>query len=92
MAKPRRKVVGVPDGDTIRLARKIHGTNKIRLANVDAPEMGSRDGEKARNILRGMVGGKQVIIEPVGRSYDRLVANVKIGRRSVNKRMKEKGY
>jgi len=92
MRNPRRKVVGVLDGDTIRLTRKIQGTDKIRLAGVNAPEMGSRAGEKARNVLRGMVGGKQVIIEPVGRSYDRVVANVKRGHRSVNKRMREKGY
>ena len=82
----------VLDGDTIELARKIQGTNKIRLANVDAPELGSRSGNKARNVLRGLVGGKQVTIKPVGRSYDRVVANVKLGHKSVNKRMREKGY
>ena len=92
MRNPRRKVARVLDGDTIELARKIQGTNKIRLANVDCPELGSRSGAKARNVLRGLVGGRQVIIEPIGRSYDRVVANVKIGHMSVNKRMREKGY
>lgn len=92
MSKRRRKIEGVLDGDTLRLSRKLQGTDKIRLANVDAPEMGSKAGTKARNVLRGMAGGKTATIDVVGRSYDRLVANVTVDRKSVNRRMREKGY
>lgn len=88
--KMKRTVKKVIDGDTIVVNRKIGNTNKIRLANVYAPEKGTKAGRKATNILRGLVGGKSITLTPKGRSYDRVVAEVRLGRKSVNKRMREK--
>lgn len=89
----RRKVTGIFDGDTIKVARKIEGIDVIRLANVNAPEKGRPRGDRAKNELRGMVGGKTVTIKPVAVDpYGRLVAEVIADRKSVNKRMRERGY
>lgn len=93
MAKPRRTVKRIVDGDTFEVARSVGGSRFVRLAGVDAPEKHDRGGRKATNTLRGLIGGQQVIIDPVARDkYGRVVANVKKSRKSVNKRMKDKGY
>lgn len=93
MAKSyRRKVQGIIDGDTFWIQKPIKGFQKVRLAGVGAPERGKPYGEKAMHRLRGMIGGKVVTIKPVGTSYDRVVAEVYSGRRSVNKRMKNRIY
>lgn len=88
----RRTVKKVIDGDTFIVNRKINGTNKIRLANVDAPERYQFGGKSATGTLRHLIGGQTVSIIPVGRSYDRVVANVRVDRSLVNKRMRERGY
>lgn len=84
----RRKVKQVIDGDTFVVSRKIGDTNRIRLAGVNAPEKYQFGGRKAANRLRGLIGGKTVTIVPVGRSYNRVVANVRSNRKSVNKKLK----
>ena len=81
----RRKVKQVIDGDTFVVSRKIGNTNRIRLAGVRAPERYQFGGRKATNRLRGLIGGKTVTIVPVGRSYSRVVANVRSKRESINK-------
>ena len=86
----RRTVKKIIDGDTFVVNRRINGTNKVRLANVYAPERYQFGGRKATNILRGLIGGEQVTIVPIARSYDRVVANVRVNRRSVNKAMQQR--
>lgn len=81
----RRTVVKVIDGDTFIVNRRIGNTNKVRLANADAPELNQYGGRQAANALRNLVAGKQVTMTPVGRSYDRVVANVRVRRKSVNR-------
>jgi len=84
----RRKVKRVIDGDTFIVSRRIGNTNRIRLAGVKAPARYQFGGRKATNRLRGLISGKTVTIVPVGRSYGRIVANVRSRRRSVNKRLR----
>ncbi len=50
--------------------------NKIRLKNIDAPESGTPQGEKAIRYLKQFLEGKRVTFEPVGISHDRIVADV----------------
>ena len=52
----RRTVKKIIDGDTFVVNRKIGSTNKVRLANVDAPERYQFGGRKATNTLRGLIG------------------------------------
>lgn len=84
---PKGKVTKVVDGDTF----KVRGGKAIRLANVSAPEIGTRGGAKAKSDLQGLIGGKTVSYDPVGKSYGREVANVKIAGKSVNQVMRNKG-
>ena len=87
-----RTVKRVIDGDTFEVARRIGKFDKIRLANVSAPKKSTRAGMEAMRALRGMMGGKRVTIRPVGRSYNRVVAEVFANRKSVNRRMRKRGY
>ena len=83
----KEKVVRVIDGDTIVTASR---KNPIRLANVDAPELDERGGQKAKRTLEKLVLGQIVAVDTKARDkYGRSVANVKLGRRSVNKTMRE---
>jgi len=88
----KRTVKKVIDGDTFVVNRKIGNSNIVRLANVDAPEKHQFGGSKATNVLKGLIGGQSVNINPVGKSYGRIVANVSRGRNSVNRKMRNKGY
>jgi len=84
----KEKVVRVIDGDTFMTDRRKH---PVRLANVDAPERGQKGADIAKKALENMVLGKEVSIVTKARDkYARSVANVKQGRYSVNKAMKER--
>jgi len=86
---PKEKVQKVIDGDTFVTQK---GTT-VRLANVNAPEKGHRGAPQARKDLINLISRKPVNIEPVARDpYGRLVANVKVVNKSVNKAMRGKGW
>ncbi len=83
------KVSKVSDGDTF----VTQDGTKVRLANVNAPEKGQRGAPQARSDLRRLISRKQVNVETVARDpYGRVVANVKVGNKSVNKAMRSKGW
>ena len=50
---PKARVTKVIDGDTFKIPRKV-----IRLANVYAPEMGTKGGSQAKADLKNIVKGK----------------------------------
>ena len=87
----KRKIDKVIDGDTFRVKRKVNGSNYIRLSGVNTPEINSKGGQTAKERLKQTVG-RGVTLQPKGRSYGRVVADVRHNRRSVNKKMKEYGY
>lgn len=87
----KRQVDKIIDGDTFRVKRKVNGSNYVRLANVNAPEINARGGQTAKVRLKKALG-KSVNITTKGRSYSRVVADVRNGRKSVNKQMKNYGY
>ena len=86
---PRKeRVTKVIDGDTFMTASR---KNPIRLANVDAPEKGTRGGAAATKALKDMIQGETVSVDTVARdTYGRSVAKVKVGRNSVNKAVKDR--
>lgn len=86
----RRTVKRITDGDTFIVNRKIGNTNKVRLAGYNAPERNQFGGQKATNKLRGLIGGKTVSIIPRAKSYGRVVADVRVNRKSVAKRMQRR--
>jgi len=78
-----RKVKRVLDGDTFQTYRKIKGSNYVRLAGVNAPEKHQFGGREATARLKRQIQGKTVTLQPVGRSYSRVVARVRVNRRLV---------
>ncbi len=84
------KVKKVIDGDTFEGSRKKF----YRLAGIDTPEKRSRGFNKAKEILKDMIEGKEVFVEEKGQSYGRkvVVARVQRTKMTVNERMKRRGY
>lgn len=78
----RRKIKNIVDGDTFKTYRKVRGTNYVRIARTNAPERGQRGYGPAKARLQRFVG-KTVTLVPQGRSYNRVVADVRYKRRRV---------
>jgi len=57
------KVVGVADGDTIKVLDATNTQHKIRLQGIDAPEKAQPFGQKSKQSLSQMVYNKQVTVE-----------------------------
>jgi len=86
----KEKVTRVIDGDTFMTGSR---KNPVRLANVNAPEKGSRGAAAATQALRDLVLGQTVSVDTVARDkYRRSVAKVQVDNRSVNAAMRRKGY
>ena len=86
------KVVGVHDGDTITVLDASKAQHKIRLASIDAPELGQPYGKNARQTMADLVFGRMVEIEPATTDrYGRTVAVVLVDKRNVNRAMVKAG-
>ena len=55
--------VSVHDGDTFTLNRVTNGSNKVRLADVNAPELGQSLSYEARDFLKGLVLSETVYLD-----------------------------
>ena len=82
----------VTDGDTFRL----ESGERIRIANIDAPETHTDQakcraeivlGEAAAERARGLLDHRTVTFERVGRSYNRTVARVTLDGRDLGERL-----
>ena len=78
----------VQDGDTFRTAKQ----NWIRLARYDAPEEGSPDYSKAKQLLSALILNKAIVYEQVGTSYNRILAEVWQDDSNINDIMLRSGY
>ena len=88
----RGKVVRVADGDTITILVAGNKQERIRLADIDAPERGQEFSEKSRQLLSSLVAGKTVRVEYSGRDmYGRILGTVCVGRKNVNEEMVRQG-
>ncbi|WP_414837125.1 thermonuclease family protein [Candidatus Nanohalococcus occultus] len=87
----RRKPKKIVDGDTFKLHQSLKGKRYVRLSGIDTPEKGQFGYEKAKNQLKGMIGGKKVTIKPEAVKR-RVIAEVYADGKSVNKRMKKRGW
>jgi endonuclease YncB( thermonuclease family) len=82
------KVVGVTDGDTVRVLDTRNGQKrpvKVRLHGIDAPERAQPFGTRSQQFLSKLVFGKtvQVVTKDTDR-YGRTVAVLKLGAKNVN--------
>ncbi|MBT4790690.1 MAG: hypothetical protein HON90_03895 [Halobacteriovoraceae bacterium] len=83
----------VVDGDTVI----VHG-ERIRLANIDAPESeqtsldGIRIGKLSYKFLQKLVEGKELKIQYQGRGYyGRIIGTLSLGNVNINEKMVESG-
>ena len=56
-------VVGVTDGDTIKVLDPSHVMHKVRLMGIDAPEMGQPFSKASTKYLTSLLAGKEVFVE-----------------------------
>lgn len=85
------RVVGVTDGDTITVLTGGR-EQKIRLADIDAPESGQPFGSAAKQSLSGLVFGKEVTISGTSKDrYGRLIGRVHVGPTDVNLELVKQG-
>lgn len=82
------KVKKVIDGDTFEDTRHRF----FRLEGVDAPEKKERGYNKAKEALKEMIGGEELIVNQVGESYGRKVVKARIPgeKTTINTKMKRK--
>jgi endonuclease YncB( thermonuclease family) len=71
------RVVGIADGDTIKVLTAANKQVKIRLHGIDAPEAGQPFGSRAKQAASSLAFGKAVTIRERDRDrYGRTVADV----------------
>ncbi len=89
------KVVGVHDGDTLTLLVTADGhksTDKIRLAEIDAPELHQPWGKKSKQALSALTFQKTVTAKVLSTDrYGRKVADIYADGRWVNEAMVAQG-
>jgi endonuclease YncB( thermonuclease family) len=79
------RVVGVHDGDTIKVLDANRQQHKIRLAGIDAPESRQAFGTRSRQNLSSLVFGKNVAVEWKKRErYKRIVGKVLVDGHDMN--------
>ncbi|CAG7856578.1 hypothetical protein MCAMS1_01115 [biofilm metagenome] len=87
------RVVGVTDGDTIKVLTKDNQEVKVRLACIDAPEKKQAFGEKAKQSLAKLIYNKTVEIESGGTDrYKRTLGYIWLGNELINLKMVADGY
>jgi len=91
-AAPVWKVVSVHDGDTLRAIDQANVQHKIRLAGIDAPELGQPFGRVSRDRLGELTMGKVVAVERHDRDrYGRDLATLVIDGANVNRQLVAEG-
>lgn len=86
------KVIGIVDGDTLDV---LFGgvKQRVRLAEIDSPEMGQAFSRPAKQLLAKLAYGKNVQINVERKDkLGRLIAWVSVNGKSINKEMIRKGY
>ena len=70
-------VISISDGDTLTVLNADKQQVKIRLAEIDAPEIGQPFGSKSKQSLSDLCFGKQAKVNPrVKDQYGHTVAHV----------------
>lgn len=82
------RVVGVSDGDTLTCLDENNQQQKVRLSEIDAPELGQDYGKNSRETLAALVFGRTVEVRDEGRDrYGRWVGHVLVDGVDVNRQM-----
>ena len=67
------RCIGVTDGDTFTCLDTAGKQQKVRIAEIDAPELGQPYGRNARDTLAELVFGKSLAVIPMRSTTDGLV-------------------
>ena len=87
------KVVGVTDGDTIKILTPERQQVKVRLYGIDAPEKKQPYGTAAKRYLSDLIAGKTVQIEELGKDrYKRVLGIAYLDGKDVNEILVLNGY
>lgn len=78
-----RKVKRVIDRDTFQTYRKIQGTDRVRIAGMYGAELNTIKGKLQKDQMKRKIQGKTVTLQPVGRSFGRVVAKVRHKRKLI---------
>ena len=82
----------VHDGDTATIVDQSGHVEKIRLANIDAPEYQQPYGQAARQALAQKLSKTPFHMTPNGRDqYDRLLATLWVDDRNINRELVAEG-
>lgn len=95
MATPdyKAKVIGITDGDTIKVLRTGNEHVKVRLAGIDCPERKQPWGTKAKQAASDLVAGQTVTIKVTDIDrYGRTVGRVFVDGMNVNRALVEGGH
>ena len=87
------KVVGVSDGDTIKVMR-LGRAERVRLYGIDCPENGQAFGNRAKQFTSQMVFGENVVVKTHGCDrYGRILGDVFLpDGRSLNQELVKNGF
>lgn len=86
------RVVGVTDGDTIKLLVDERIEYKVRLGEIDAPESGQPFGQQSKRMLSDLVFNRTVSVRVTDIDrYGRSVGVIRIGNTNVNAEMVKRG-
>lgn len=87
-------IVGVSDGDTIKLLTSDFTEIKIRLEGIDCPEKNQAFGQKAKQFTSDLCFGKQVSFQKTGQDrYGRSLGYIILpDGRNLNKEILRAGY
>lgn len=82
---PGRSISGqvtyVIDGDTFQLSSQKLGKIRVRIAEIDAPELNQAYGKKAKSYLKGLIETETVICRIMEKDkYGRYIAKVEVPR------------
>lgn len=87
------RITRVLDGDTIEAQLDVGSKVRIRLAEMNAPELPTSEGYRAKNYLWTISWGKNVtIICSAKDKYGRFIADVYLNGVSLSSIMIQKGY
>lgn len=86
------KVVGVHDGDTVTVMRRGEGV-KVRLNQIDAPELGQAYGRQSKQSLSDVCFGRYADVREEGRDkYGRVLGRVYCDGVDANAEQVRRGY
>jgi micrococcal nuclease len=87
------RVIGISDGDTIKVLSADKQQIKCRLFGIDAPESRQSFGQASKNSLSDMVFGKDVKVEILDQDqYGRSVCRIILNGVDVNKVQLQRGF